>query len=53
MSLVFDDLCKTLSLAQTDKLARQNLAARVIALAAAGERNPDRLRDRLLTDGRI
>jgi hypothetical protein len=48
MSLAFDDLCKALSLGETDELARQDLAARVIALAAAGERNPDRLRDRLL-----
>ena len=47
MSMALDDVCKILNLAN-DNSAREVIASRIIDLARAGERNPTRLRDRVL-----
>ena len=47
MSMALDDVCKTLNL-RDDNSAREVIATRIIDLAKAGERNPMRLRDRIL-----
>jgi hypothetical protein len=52
MSMAFDDVCKALSLPNADKHSREVIAARIVELARRGERNPDRLRDRVLKEGK-
>jgi hypothetical protein len=47
MSMALDDLCKMLNLPD-DNSAKEVIASRIIDLARAGERNPTRLRDRIL-----
>jgi hypothetical protein len=47
MSMALDDVCKILNL-RDDNSAREVIASRIIDLARAGERNPKRLRDRIL-----
>ena len=47
MSMALDDVCKMLNLPD-DNLAKEVIASRIIDLARAGERNPTRLRDRIL-----
>ena len=47
MSAALDDVCKTLNL-DDDSSARETVAVRIIDLAEAGERDPTRLRDRVL-----
>jgi hypothetical protein len=47
MSTALDDVCKILNLGD-DSSAREVIASRIIDLARAGERNPTRLRDRIL-----
>ena len=47
MSMALDDVCKILNL-QDDNSAKEVIASRIIDLARAGERNPTRLRDRIL-----
>ena len=47
MSTALDDVCKILNLGD-DSSAREVIASRIIDLARAGERNPARLRDRIL-----
>lgn len=47
MSTALDDVCKTLNL-DDDSSARETVAVRIIDLAEAGERDPTRLRDRVL-----
>lgn len=47
MSAALDDVCKTLNL-EDDSSARETVAVRIIDLARAGERNPTRLRERVL-----
>ena len=47
MSTALDDVCEILNLAG-DNSAREVIASRIIDLATAGERNPTRLRDRIL-----
>jgi len=49
MSMALDDVCDTLKL-KDDSAARQVIAGRIIDLAKAGERNPTRLRDRVLRE---
>jgi hypothetical protein len=49
MSTAFEDVCKVLNL-NGDSSARETVAVRIIDLANAGERNPKRLRDRVLHD---
>ena len=50
MSMAYDDVCKALNLPNTDKHAREVIAARIIELARRGERSPSALRDRVLTE---
>jgi hypothetical protein len=47
MSTALEAVCETLKL-NGDSSARQTVAVRIIDLAKAGERNPNRLRDRVL-----
>ena len=47
MSIALDDVCKILKL-EHDAIARETVAMRIIELARRGERNPLRLRDRLV-----
>jgi hypothetical protein len=47
MSTALDDVCKIMNL-RDDSSAREVVACRIIDLARAGERNPVRLRDRVL-----
>ena len=47
MSMALDDVCEMLSL-RDDSSAKEVIAIRIIDLARAGERNPTRLRDRIL-----
>jgi len=47
MSMALDDVCKILNL-QDDNSAKEVIASRIVDLARAGERNPTRLRDRIL-----
>ena len=47
MSIALDDVCKALNL-KDDNSAREIMATRIIDLARRGERNPTRLRDRVL-----
>ena len=47
MSTALDDVCKILNL-RDDNSAREVIAIRIVDLARAGERNPTRLRDRIL-----
>jgi hypothetical protein len=49
MSIALDDVCKELKLDGNAK-AKEIVAMRVIELARRGERNPARLRDRLLNE---
>jgi hypothetical protein len=49
MSIALDDVCKELKL-DGDAKAKEIVAMRIIELARRGERNPARLRDRLLNE---
>lgn len=50
MSAAFDDVCRALDLAVDDTRGREAVAVRVIELARRGERNPDKLRQRVLRE---
>jgi len=47
MSTALEDVCRALNL-NGDSSAREAVAVRIIDLANTGERNPTRLRDRVL-----
>jgi hypothetical protein len=47
MSTALDEVCEILNV-RDDNSAREVIASRIIDLARAGERNPTRLRDRVL-----
>jgi hypothetical protein len=47
MSMALDAVCRTLQV-DGDQHAREVVAARIIELARRGERDPERLRDRVL-----
>ena len=49
MSMALDDVCKALHI-DGDCEARETIAFRIIALAQRGERDPTKLRDRLLLE---
>ncbi len=49
MSTAFDEVCEALRLNGNER-ARETVAIRVIELARRGERDADRLRDRLLRE---
>src|SRR5437879_3040706 len=50
MSIAFDDVCQALNLPNNAKGARQVIATRIMELAGRGERDPNRLRDRVLRE---
>ena len=50
MSVAFDEACRALNVPHTANGAREALAARIIDFARRGERNPDQLRDRVVTE---
>ena len=52
MSMALDDMCKILNL-QDDNSAKEVIASRIVDLARAGERNPTRLRDRILHEANL
>jgi hypothetical protein len=52
MSMALDDVCKILNL-QDDNSAKEVIASRIVDLARAGERNPTRLRDRILHEANL
>jgi hypothetical protein len=47
MSTALDEVCRILNL-RDDNSAKEVIASRIVDLARAGERNPTRLRDRIL-----
>ena len=47
MAMVVEEVCGALSI-NDDAAAREAIAIRIVELARRGERNPDKLRDRLL-----
>jgi hypothetical protein len=49
MSIALEDVCRTL-LVNGDQRARETVAVRIIELARRGERDPERLRDRVLRE---
>jgi hypothetical protein len=50
MSIAFDEVCRVLDVPHTANEARDVIATRIIELAGRGERDPDQLRDRLITE---
>jgi hypothetical protein len=46
MAMVVEQVCRALSI--NDAAAREAIAIRIVELARRGERDPDKLRDRLL-----
>lgn len=48
MSTAFDAVCDALNVPLSDADGRETVAAKIIALARRGERDPVRLRDRIL-----
>lgn len=50
MSLAFDSVCHALKLSVDDRRSRETVAVRIIELARRGERDPIRLRDRVLRE---
>jgi hypothetical protein len=52
MSIALDDVCKILNL-RDDSSAREVIAIRIVDLARTGERNPTRLRDRILHEANL
>jgi hypothetical protein len=50
MSVAFDEVCRTLNLSHTANGLREGIATRIIELARHGERDPDRLRDRVIAE---
>jgi hypothetical protein len=50
MSIAFDEICTALKLSAGDARGRETVASRIVELARRGERDPVRLRDRVLRD---
>ena len=50
MSVAFDEVCRDLNLSHTANGVREGVAKRIIELARHGERDPDRLRDRVIAE---
>jgi hypothetical protein len=51
MSIALDDVCKALRL-DDDARAKEAVAIRIIELARRGERNPTKLRDRVVAEAK-
>ena len=49
MSIALEEVCRTLQV-NGDQRARETMAVRIIELARRGERDPERLRDRVLRE---
>jgi hypothetical protein len=49
MSTALEDVCRKLQV-NGDQCARETMAARIIELARRGERDPERLRDRVVRE---
>jgi hypothetical protein len=52
MSVAFDGVCRALGVSYTANGAREAIATKIIELARRGECDPDRLRDRVITERR-
>jgi hypothetical protein len=50
MSAAFEEVCRALKLLDGDSHGREAIAAQIIELARRGEKDPIRLRDRVLGD---
>jgi hypothetical protein len=50
MLVAFDEVCRALNVSPTANGAREVIATRIIELARRGECDPDRLRDRVITE---
>jgi len=50
MSAAFEEVCRALKLSDTDTHGREAVASQIIELARRGEKDPVRLRDRVLRD---
>jgi hypothetical protein len=50
MSVAFDRVCRSLGVSYTANGAREAIATKIIELARRGECDPDRLRDRVITE---
>jgi hypothetical protein len=50
MSMAFDEVCRALKLSNTAVGERETVALRIIEWARRGERDPARLRERVLRD---
>jgi len=48
MSVAFDDICAALNVSESASAAREVIAERVIELAQRGERDPVRIREKVL-----
>ena len=48
MSVAFEDACRALKLDDDARQAREAIAVRIIELVRRGERDPERLRERVL-----
>ncbi len=52
MSAAFDQVCLALGVQDDDDTSMQIIAERIVELARRGERNPSRLRSRVLREAR-
>jgi hypothetical protein len=52
MSAAYDDVCRALKLSEAAAHERETVAIRIVELARQGERDPVRLRERLLRESR-
>ena len=50
MSVAFEEVCRALGVPHAANSARETIATRIIELARRGERDPNRLRDRVMTE---
>jgi hypothetical protein len=50
LSVAFEDACRALNVPRTADSAREAIATRIIELAQRGERDPTRLRDRVIRE---
>ena len=53
MSVALDEVCAALNLPGGDNQARRAIADRMITLATRGERNPTKLRERMLQEAAL
>ena len=51
--MALDDVCKSLRVPAYDQSAKEVIAARIIELARRGERNAERLKERVLQEAQF